>query len=414
MKTTRSLRTAQGLAAMVTVVALATLTACGGDDNTDGPASSSVALPPDAFPGKAASGEPIRIGLISNEGGTTISQPESREAAEAVVQYANENLGGLGGRPIEVVGCKSLEEPVSARDCANQMVEAKVPAVVVTGTGFGNIMAPIITAAGIPYVTAIAGSAAEINADNVFVWSAGSLSSKAMATFAAENGMKNVTAYAIDVPAATGALKAVGGPAFEAKGVNLKIVPIPLGTPDATPQVSAGLDTNPEGIIIYGDSTVCISVLKSLNTLGSTATNMTTQACADPEVIESIGSGMNGTKIFSSADTSSDDPESALYRAIMNKYSPESPTEGYAVTGYQGMLGFVRATQSVSGTDITPTTISAAIGSTTDAVLPAADGLTYTCIGESIPGFKSICGNGLVVLTMDEGKQADPTTVGIE
>ncbi|WP_024793583.1 ABC transporter substrate-binding protein [Tomitella biformata] len=414
MKTTHALRTAGGIAAIASIIALTTLTAC--SSSSDGPSvdlTSTSGLPSDAFPGQSASGESVKIGLIANVGGTTISQPESREAAEAVVKYANENLGGLGGRPIEVVSCNSLEEPVSARDCANQMVEAKVPVVVVTGTGFGNIMAPIITGAGIPYVTAIAGSVAEVSADKVYVWTAGSLSSLAMATYAADAGMKNVTAYAIDVPAATGALKSIGGPAFETKGVNLNIVPIPLGTPDATPQVFAGLDTNPEGVIIYGDSTVCISVMKSLAALGSEAENLTTQACADPEVIQSLGSGMDGTKIFSSADTSSDHPESVLYRAIMNTYTPGTPTEGYAVTGYQAMLGFVRATQSVQGTDTSSEALDAAIKSTTDAVLPAAGGLTFTCDGKSAPGYTSICGDGLVTMTMEDSNQVEPSTVGI-
>ncbi|MBA4024896.1 MAG: hypothetical protein C0482_21275 [Gordonia sp.] len=132
----------------------------------------------------------------------------------------------------------------------------------------------------------------------------------------------------------------------------------------------------------------------------------------DPEVIESIGSGTNGTKIFSSADTSSDDPESALFRAIMTKCSPESPTEGYAVTGYQGTLGFVRATQSLTGTDITPATISTAITSTTDAVLPAADGLMY--IATANPYRDSSPSAQWPGRPHDgRGQQANPTTVGI-
>ncbi|NED68533.1 ABC transporter substrate-binding protein, partial [Streptomyces sp. SID10244] len=86
---------------------------------------SSAAVPSDAFSGKAASGAPVRIGLIANEGGQAMSLPETREAAEAATKYANENLGGIAGRPIELVICKEQEDPVSARNCANQMVEQK-------------------------------------------------------------------------------------------------------------------------------------------------------------------------------------------------------------------------------------------------------------------------------------------------
>lgn len=414
MRTTRGLRITQVLAASVAVLTLTALTACSSDDSSSDDSTTSAAqASSDAFPGKAATGDPVKIGLINNEGGAAISQPENREAAEAAAEYANENLGGIGGRPIELVICKEQEEPVSARDCANQMVEAKVSTVVVTSSGLGNIMAPVITAAGIPYVSALAGSAAETNSDLAYVWSAGANTSQAMAAYAGEKGWKKAVAYAIDVPAAVGSLTQLGVPAFEANGSELKVIPIPLGTPDATPQVSAGLDEDPDAVIVYGESTVCTSVMKSLATLGSTAEKMTVQSCAAPEVVESLGAGLDGAKIFSAADTTSDDPESVLFRDVMAKYSPDTPTTGYAVTGYQGVLGLVRATQSVVGTDTSPAAINTAIQSAKDVILPAGAGITFTCNGQAIPGFKSVCGNQLIVLTMQDGKQTDPTTVTI-
>ncbi|WP_307810585.1 ABC transporter substrate-binding protein [Tomitella biformata] len=356
----------------------------------------------------------MKIGLINNEGGQAISQPENREAAEAVVKYANEQLGGIGGHPIELVICKNQEEPVSARDCANQMVEAKVSTVVVTSTGLGQLIAPVITEAGIPYVSAVGGSVAETTGAGAYMWTAGSNTSQAMAQYAGDQGMKNVVAYTIDVPAATASLEMLGVPAFEANGSNLKIVPIPYGSPDATPQVSAGLGGNPDGVIIYGESAVCSSVLKSLSTLGNTAEMMTVQACAAPEVVDAVGAGMDGLKIFSSGDTSSDSPESVLFREIMAKYSPSTSTEGQAVVGYQGMLGLVRALEGLSGADTSPAALGAAIQAAKDVVLPAGDGLTFTCNGEALAGFPSVCGNGLIMLTMQDGQQIDPTTVIIK
>ncbi|MFF0815719.1 hypothetical protein ACFYVR_11295 [Rhodococcus sp. NPDC003318] len=50
-------------------------------------------MPADSFPGKATTGDPVKIGLINNEGGQAVSQPENREAAEAAVAYANDELG---------------------------------------------------------------------------------------------------------------------------------------------------------------------------------------------------------------------------------------------------------------------------------------------------------------------------------
>ncbi|AFR49416.1 ABC transporter substrate-binding protein [Gordonia sp. KTR9] len=412
MKTFRGSRSAPVVAAAAAAVALTGLAACSNDDSADSSSSASVAAPEGSFPGKAAAGDPVKIGLINNEGGQAISQPENREAAEAVVKYANENLGGIGGRPIELVTCKNTEDPNSARDCANQMVEANVSAVLVTSTGSGDSMAPIITGAGIPYVSAAGQAPSELTSDNAYMWTGGLPGTlQSMATYAGEKNMKKVTAYTIDVPAAISGLESVGTPSFKAKGVDLKIVPIPPGTPDATPQVSAGLGDNPEGVIVIGESNLCTAAFKALGTLGTTADRMSIQPCAAPSVVQAVGSSLDGVHVFSPADIVSDDPETVLYKSVMDKYSPDTDTTGYAVIGYQGMLGLVRAAQSVQGSDTSPATISKAIASARDVVLPAGHGITFTCDGTAAPGMKSVCSTGSIVSTFEDGELTDPQLV---
>lgn len=413
MKPFRGSRVAKVVAASFAVVALSATAACSSDDSSDGSASESVAAPEGSFPGNAASGEPVKIGLINNEGGQAISMPENRESAEAVVKYANENLGGIGGRPIELVICKQGEDANQARDCANKMVEAKVSAVLMTSSGQGNSMVPIITGAGIPYVSAAGQASSELTTDGAFMWTAGlpgALTS--MAKYSANQSMKNVTAYVIDVPAATAGVQAMGAPAFQAAGVNLKVVPIPPGTPDATPQVSAGLGDNPDGVVVIGESTLCTSVFKALGTVSTTAEKMTIQPCSDPAVVEAVGNqNLNGTKVFTASVINADDPETQLYKAIMAKYAPDTDIEGFAIIGYQGMLGLVRATESVQGTDTSPAALTAAIKSAKDVVLPAGYGLKFTCDGKAMPGMVSVCGSGGIVETFENGELVDPQLV---
>ncbi len=101
-------------------------------------------------------------------------------------------------------------------------------------------------------------ASSELTTPGAFMWTAGLPGAMtSMAKYSAQQGMKNVTAYVIDVPAATAGVQAMGAPAFQAAGVNLKVVPIPPGTPpDATPQVSAGLaDNPPDGVVVIGEST---------------------------------------------------------------------------------------------------------------------------------------------------------------
>ena len=394
-----------GLIALVPAFALAT--ACSGSD-TDNSASSAIEAPASAFPDKPATGTPIKIGLINPEGGPAISQPSNREAAEAVVQYANANLGGIAGHPIELITCASKEDPASNRDCANQMVEAGVTAVVVTTTGHGDTMAPIITKAGIPYMTPSAASSAELTSPNSYALTGGFPGTlKSMASYAAENGYKKITTFVIDTGSVVPTTKALGGPAFQAAGVELQVIPIPLGTPDATPQVSSGISGDVQGVAVVGDSTMCTSVLKSLGTLGATQDKMLIQPCLDPATIEAVGDALEGAHVFTTADLNSDNEEAVLYRSVMQKYSPDTDTAGYTYTGYQGLLGLVRATQGLTG-DPTPASLNAAIQSAKNVALPAGNDITFTCDGSAVPNLPAICGSELVTVTIEDGKPIDP------
>ena len=396
---------------MVSVASLL-LAGCGESGDTGAEESTEVpAALASAFPGKKATGEPVTIGLITNEGGTSVSQPETREAAEAARRYANDNLGGIAGRPVEFMVCETKEEPAAARDCANQMVERKVAAVVLTSSGLGGSMVPIVTQAGIPWATAVGTSSAETTTTNSFSWTGGFTGNlTSMAEYAKEKKYKKVTAFVIDVPSAVAGAEAVGKPVFAKAGIDLQVVKIAAGTPDATPAVSAALQDKPDAISIVGESTVCTAVLQALSTLGGDIGRMILQPCVAPEVVDALGAGMDGAQVFSSFDASSDDTEAQLYRLVMKKYSPDTPVGGYAPVGYQGALGLVRALANLTG-EVTPATVAAALSSAKDVALPAGHGITFTCDSTAIPSLKSVCSAMGITGTMSGGKLTDVRTV---
>ncbi|MGX9891480.1 ABC transporter substrate-binding protein [Streptomyces sp. NPDC002276] len=327
------------------------LAGCGdtGNDTAGADSTTIPAAPASAFPTTKAAGAPVRIGLITNEGGPTTSQPETREAAEAAVKYANAELGGIAGRPIRLTVCKTKEEPTTARDCANQMVEAKVDAVVLTSSGLGDSMVPIVTKAGIPWATSIAAGNSEGTTANAFSWTGGfPTTMTSMAAYAKEKGYKKVAVFVIDAPAAVSGIEAIGKPVFARAGVGLRIVTTAAGTPDASPQVSAALRDKP--VAVVGESTVCTSVLQAMSTLGAGIARISVQSCVAPEVVQAVGAGMNGLQVFSSFDVASNDIEARLYRQVTKRYSTNTPTQGYAAIGYQGVLGLARALHGPTGT----------------------------------------------------------------
>jgi branched-chain amino acid transport system substrate-binding protein len=373
-------------------------------------ASTPAALAPFLL-GKKASGTPVKIGLINNEGSSPVAEPFTGDAAVAAADYANAELGGIAGHPIQVDRCSENEDTASATACANKMVQDNVAAVVIGTTGFGGTMVPIIAKAGIPYVSATGSSSAELTTPGTFMWTGGFPADLGgMAKYAAQQGYKKVTAFVISAPSALQGAQAIGGPAFKAAGVGFTIEAVPNGVADATPQVTAGLKDNPGAVAIVADATTCTSLLQALNTVAPGTPTMANTSCLNTSTLTAVGSAANGLKIFGRSDTQSASPEAQLYQWVMKTYYPTATATGDAVTGYQGMLGLVRAASSVTG-DPTPASITAAIKAAANVPLPAGAGLTFTCNGKASPGLTSNCSSSDVMLTVQNGKPTDPQVI---
>jgi branched-chain amino acid transport system substrate-binding protein len=228
-----------------------------------------------------------------------------------------------------------------------------------------------------------------------------------MAKYAASKGIKKVTAYVINTPSAIEGAQSVGTPLFKAAGVALTIEPVPFGVADATPQVTAGLAGKPGGAAIVADAGTCTSILKALTTVSPGLPTMGNTSCLNTSTLTALGSAMNGVRIMGRSDTQSDSPEAQLYRYVMAKYYPSDTATGDTVTGYQGMLGLVRALSTLTG-DPTPATIITAIKAATNVPVPAGAGLTFTCDGKAMAGLTSNCSAGDVVLTVQNGMATDP------
>jgi len=360
------------------------------------------------LPGKKATGTPVKVGLINNEGSSPVAEPSTGDAAVAAADYANAELGGLAGHPIQVIRCSENEDVASATACANEMVQDNVAVVDIGTTGLGGTMVPIITKAGIPYVSATGASPAELTTPGTFMWTGGFPSDLAgMATEAHMHGYKKVTAFVIDTPGALAGAQQIGTPAFKADGITLTIESVPEAVADATPQVTAGVSDSPGAVAIVADASTCTSVLQALSTVDPTLPVYANTSCLNSSTLTALGSAMNGVKIFGRSDTESNDPEAELYRYVMAKYYPSANASGDSVTGYQGMLGLVRATATLTG-DPTPASITAAIKAAKNIPLPAGAGLKFTCNGKAMAGLPSNCSAGDVVLTIENGKAIDP------
>ncbi|WP_245819531.1 ABC transporter substrate-binding protein [Rhodococcoides yunnanense] len=385
----RRMRLAGATAALL-FAGLSTVTACSSDSSDD--SNDATSAPTSTLPDNPATGDTVKLGFITVEGGAGVSLPESREAAEATIEYVNNNAGGLAGHKVELVVCKQQEEPTSARNCANQMVEEKVSAVLVPGSGQGATILPIIEGAGIPYVGVNGVSPAELTSPGSFILSAG-LPGFFLGTseYAAKQGWKNVTFIVGDTGGQPAVIQALGAPTFEAAGLNLNVVPLAIGIPDATPQLTAALAGNPDVISVLGDESMCISVLKALQTTSPDTKSFLLSTCLGEGVIDAVGAdAVNGNVGVTTVDAFSDNPDSELYRSILATYAPDLSPAGFAASAYQATLGVVRAANGIQG-EVNAASIADALRSSKNVELPAGGGISFSCDGSSFPMMPSIC-----------------------
>ncbi|MGW0023534.1 ABC transporter substrate-binding protein [Rhodococcus sp. NPDC003383] len=406
----RRLRTVAGASALLLAGMLGTA-ACAGDESDGGSAAAGTTS---ALPSNPATGEAVKIGFVSTEGGAAVSLPEMREGAEAAVEYLNNNGGGLAGRPIELVVCKQQEEPTSATACANQFVEQKVAAVLSPGTSQGPAIVPIVIGAGIPYVTLNGVSAVELMSPEVAALSAGLPGTlTAAATAAQQEGMSKFTMFASDGGGIAGMIDQMGKPIFQGFGVELEVVPVPLGTPDPTPVVAAGLTSNPDGVSFIGDAATCTSVLKAVQTTAPTVKKVLIPTCLDENVVKAIGiDTIEGNIGITATDALSDRPDTVLFRSIFAEYAPDLSPTGYGSTGYQTVMALAGAASSISG-EVNAASIQKALRTAANVEMPAGGGITFTCNGTAFPMMPSICsGQMLIGEINDQGIPVNLTVTG--
>jgi len=371
------------------MVAALGLAGCSGDDGGSAEGSGGSADLSVLGPDNKAAGAPIKVGLFNVEGGSTVSQPQIGDAAEAAAKYANDHLGGLNGHAIEIVRCGDKADGASAAACANKFVQEKVVAVVAGQPATADQIVPVLLGAGIPWIGSSPSASSEITGTGTFFFGSGFIGLLgAWAQYSKDQNYQTVTIYGPDNPQLVAAVRAVGAPLFAKVGTDMQLVTVPQGTADSTSQVQAGLTRNPDAVGVVADNTVCQSILSALQTSGSTVPKMVNSSCVDKSVIDAVGeTGIDGAVLFDIGDTVSDTPEAKLYRAVMGQYAPSAETSGITPVGYLSMLGFVRAVNAgaAAGDITTPAGVRSAVAAARDVPRPIGDGNTFSCDRSALP-----------------------------
>ncbi len=351
-----------------------------------------------------ATGTPITIGVISEGKSAAIDATDEIKGIRAAADYANEYLGGIAGHPIALKVCEAQANPAKTTDCANQMVQANVSAVVEGLLGGADQTVAVLSQAKIPLFMLGGSTPATLTTPGVFSMGNAMAYFGSAAVEAKKKGIQRAALVVIGVPGAEGPARQMGGLVFGQSGIELEVVPIPPGVADMTPQISAADTKKPGLYYAFGDETFCTSALKAIKTVNPKAALMIIDRCIAPGSARSIPGGYAGTTVVTGTDLTEDAPDGRLFAAVLDKYGDGAKYGATAASGYAPMLGLVRALNAAAITETTPAAVLVGLQSAPPVDHPLSAGAKMQCNGKQIPIAPAVCNpDGLIAEATEDG-----------
>jgi branched-chain amino acid transport system substrate-binding protein len=360
----------------------------------------------------AATGEPIIVGYINQEGGAAGSFPEMTAGTEAAVEYVNKRLGGINNRPIQLEKCIVDGTPESSQACANEVVQKDAVAVI-SGLNFsGPSVYEIVHAAGLPYVIQAPTQGSDFDGDGVFSLIGSSpVQFAGEAKFIASQGYKKVTLIGNETPSGHAGVDILTA-ALAAEGItDVKAVfEAPTAT-DFTAVLTQADEGDPDFIANMFVAPGCATMVATAASLGVDAQFGQTTGCSNPSLIEAMGAGAEGQAFIAEMlpiTPNQDDPDVADFIAAMDNYAG-IPMEELAAFHQHGFGVTVTALQAMAraGDTIDGASITAALSE--PGPWPAFMDSDYNCDGTAIEGFPAVCNATVRIQTVEDGELKELT-----
>lgn len=309
--------------------------ACGGDDGgssepaatqapaaTDAPAdtdSGDTTAPAETSAPADELGPPtgpeMVVGMVNTEGGAGLDFPDIRRFIEAAVEYTN-GSGGLGNRPIKLETCIANGSPETSQACAQELVGKNVELVLLGLDLFPDYKT--YEAASIPIIGVLPILPIDYTANALFLTGGNATSQAAIAAVAKEYySASNVSIIHADNPGANSTAASLQA-ALDKAGIAWEAVKGGDNETDAGYQglVREAASGDPDVIVsLYADAG-CIGVMRGRASLGIDTPVITTNICADKDVIDAVGDDALGW-MFAGLPEEIDSPERTLQRKLL-------------------------------------------------------------------------------------------------
>jgi branched-chain amino acid transport system substrate-binding protein len=404
-------RRPNALAATALAATLA-LVACGSDDDP-APAATDDGAVDDAPTGQPPlEGDPVRIGFINSEGGA-FSVPELRVGSEVAEDLVNTQLGGVAGRPIEVIRCATDGSPEASIDCANQLVEAGV-VVVQEGTDLGaDAILPILADAGIPLVGHVQFGPGRMFDTNSYYFGAAALAYGAAALqFYDEQGADSIVWFFPDEPTSHAFTDGVLSPTAEALGIDYQTVYYDPLSPNFAVLAATAVSQSPDvsGALAATDGQ-CAELIAALRGAGYDG-DILAASCVG--LYEALGDDAVGVHtdadhwhpLDTEAAPGSKQDDLEVYAEAMTAAGHEDLVGGNAIITFADTINLARILSTITGT-VDAAAVSAALQATVG--FESFAGPTISCDDSVLPG-NSACSTGLLFFEVQEDGSVETLT----
>ena len=381
------------------------------DDTTDAAADEDLLGPVDE-----ATGEPVKIGMVSDGQTDAFDNTDELRAAEATAEYYNQHQAGVDGRPVEVVTCETGGTPDGATDCGNQMVEEDVVAVALSQSAVSEALWETLNPAAIPtwFFQASGESITADDQSSFVVFSPTSTLFSLPISVAENEDADKIDFVTIDVPQALNIFQEDGPAVLESAGLDYELIPIPIGTADMTLQMQEVADGGAGVVQVVGNDAFCIAAFNGLNTVAYDGAVTTINQCITDVTRESVAGdvleGINVTATIALGAT--DDPTFQLYEAVMATYGEDvtDVNNATAMGGYSAMASLLTALDGIGG-QINVDTVVDTIRTMEESELPGGGGVTYQCGGPASEELPAVCTDQSLRTQLDG--EGQPTTYEI-
>lgn len=304
---------------------------------------------------------PVAIGWINQQGGQQVIGALATNGAQLAVKYVNEELGGVGGHPVELRTCFIASAEEEGTTCGQRLAADREVSVIAEGGVAIGVQSLYATLGGAkPVIAGVATTPIDaVQPNSVILFGDVTHVLGPMGSYA-KDVLRAKTAALVH-PNNAGIIE--GATAIEnalrTAGVEVKKVGYGASQTDLIgPLISAGAQTA-DMVIPYSDASGCVNLAKGLKQLGITDSKKIVSAplCLNSQVLEGLGGDFPiwTYSIASSLFGDQTDPGMPAYTKVTQTYgATQDAPDPWNIVAFAQLLTTVRFLNEIGYDNITP------------------------------------------------------------